>query len=159
MEGRKIIQWLLGGLGIALVVGYSYFVLDDFVRGPRIVIESPLNGYSTTTSAIVIIGRGIHTNNLTINGAQTAVDLDGNFRSQLILAPGYNIIKVTAKDNYERTIEKTIEMNLVSEMIDQGETEGTFETGAGTTTPLELTAPKGLPPTGQATTSTSAPHL
>lgn len=113
MEGRKIIQWLLGGLGIALVVGYSYFVLDDFVRGPRIVIESPLNGYSTTTSAIVIIGRGIHTNNLTINGAQTAVDLDGNFRSQLILAPGYNIIKVTAKDNYERTIEKTIEMVLV----------------------------------------------
>lgn len=113
MEGRKIIQWWLGGLGVAIVIGYSYFVLDDYVRGPRIIIESPLNGYSTTTPAIVIIGRGIHTNNLSINGAQTPVDLDGNFRGQLILAPGYNIIKVTAKDNYERIVEKTIEMVLV----------------------------------------------
>ena len=113
MEGRKIIQWWLGGLGVAIVVVYSYFVLDDYVRGPRIVIESPLNGYSTTTPAIVIIGRGIHTNNLSINGAQTPVDLNGNFRGQLILAPGYNIIKITAKDNYERTVEKTLEIVLV----------------------------------------------
>ena len=113
MEGRKIIQWWRGGLGVAIVVVYSYFVLDDYVRGPRIVIESPLNGYSTTTPAIVIIGRGIHTNNLSINGAQTPVDLNGNFRGQLILAPGYNIIKITAKDNYERTVEKTLEIVLV----------------------------------------------
>lgn len=113
MEGRKIIKWCIGGIGIAIVIGYSYFVLDDYVRGPRIIIESPLNGYSTTTSAIVVIGRGIHTNNLSVNGAQTPVDLEGNFRAQLILAPGYNIIKVTAKDNYERTVEKTIEMVLV----------------------------------------------
>jgi len=113
MDGRKIIQWSLGGLGIALVIGYSYFVIEDFVRGPRIVIGSPQTGFSTTTPVIAIVGRGIHTNNLTINGSQTAVDLEGNFRSQLILAPGYNIIKVTAKDNYERTVEKTIEMVLV----------------------------------------------
>jgi len=113
MEGRKIIKWWLGGIGVAIVIGYSYFVLDDYIRGPRIIIESPLNGYSTTTPIIAIIGRGIHTNNLSVNGAQTPVDLGGNFRAQLILAPGYNIIKVTAKDNYERTVEKTIEMVLV----------------------------------------------
>ena len=123
MEGRKIIQWWLGGLGIAIIIVYSYLVLEDYVRGPRIIITTPLNGYSTTTPAIVIIGRGIHTNNLSINGAQTPVDLDGNFRGQLILAPGYNIIKVTAKDNYKRTVEKTLEMNLIVG------TRGTF--GAG----------------------------
>lgn len=115
MEGRKIIKWWLGGLGVAIVIGYSYFVLDDYVRGPRIIIESPLSGYSTTTPAIVITGRGVHTNNLSINGAQTPVDLNGNFRGQLILAPGYNIIKITAKDNYDRTVEKTIEMVLVAQ--------------------------------------------
>ena len=88
MEGRKIIKWWLGGIGVAIVIGYSYFVLDDYIRGPRIIIESPLNGYSTTTPIIAIIGRGIHTNNLSVNGAQTPVDLEGNFRAQLILAPG-----------------------------------------------------------------------
>lgn len=113
MEGRKVIKLGLVLIGIAIIIGYSYFVLDDFVRGPKIIINSPLNGFSTTTPAIVIQGRGVHTNNLAINGAQTAVDLDGNFRGQLILAPGYNIIKVTAKDNYERVVEKTLEIVLV----------------------------------------------
>lgn len=113
MEGRKIIKLAIGGLAVALIVGYSFFVLNDFVYGPRIIINNPLNGYSTTTPAITVQGRVIHTNNLSINDAQTAVDLDGNFHSRLILAPGYNIIKVTAKDNYERVVEKTIEMNLV----------------------------------------------
>ncbi len=164
MEGRKIIQWWLGGLGVAIVVFYSYSVLDDYVRGPRIIIESPLNGYSTTTPAIVIIGRGIHTNNLSINGAQTPVDLSGNFRSQLILAPGYNIIKVTAKDNYERTVEKTIEMVLVVPKKEAPIVATTTPTAieiseSQATTPMELTAPKGLLPTGQTTTETSASPL
>lgn len=113
MEGRKIIKLTIGGLAVALIVGYSFFVLNDFMYGPRIIINNPLNGYSTTTPAITVQGRVIHTNNLSINDAQTAVDLDGNFLSRLILAPGYNIIKVTAKDNYERVVEKKIEIVLV----------------------------------------------
>lgn len=134
MEGRKIIKWWIGGIGIAIVIGYSYLVLDDYVRGPRIIIESPINGYSTTTPAIVVTGRGIHTNNLSVNGAQTPVDLEGNFRAQLILAPGYNIIKVTAKDNYERTVEKTIEMNLTEYGISN--VEDRMGEGATTTPPI-----------------------
>lgn len=134
MEGRKIIQWGLAVVGVAVIVGYSFFVLDDFVRGPRIVIESPLNGFSTTTPVIEIIGRGVRTNNLEINGTQIAVDLNGNFQSKLILAPGYNIIKVTAKDNYERTVEKTIEMVLTGERDGTFGTGGTFDMGAGTGT-------------------------
>lgn len=113
MEGRKIIQWGFVGLAIALILAYSYFVVNDFIRGPRIIIDTPLNGFSTTIPIIVVSGHSIHTNNLAINGAQTPVDLVGNFSSQLILAPGYNIIKVTAKDNYARTVEKAIEIVLV----------------------------------------------
>jgi len=60
-----------------------------------------------------------------MNGAQTAVDLNGNFISQLILAPGYNIIEITAKDNYERIVKKTIEMVLV---VPPEEIETTFAT-------------------------------
>lgn len=140
MEGRKILKRIFAALGILIILGYSYFVLDDYIRGPRIIIESPLNGYSTTTPAIIIIGRGIHTNNISVNGAQVPVDLEGNFRSQLILAPGYNIIKVTAKDNYERTVEKTIEMNLVEYGMLNVEDGMDPDTGASleaTTTPMD----------------------
>lgn len=113
MSGRTLLKRLLWGTIVLLIVCYSYFVLDDFVRGPRILLSSPISGFSTTTPVIMIVGRGVHTNNLSINGAQTSVDLAGNFESRLILAPGYNIIKVTAKDNYERSVEKTIEIVLV----------------------------------------------
>ena len=130
MEGRRIIKLVVGGLGVALIVGYSFFMLNDFVYGPRIIISIPLNGYSTTTPAIIVQGRVIHTNNLSINDAQTAVDLDGNFHSRLILAPGYNIIKVTAKDNYERVVKKTIEIVLVESRISNIE----YGMGIGTTT-------------------------
>jgi len=113
MEGRKILQWGLSGLGVAIVLGYSYFMIDDFVRGPRLVIDSPKSGFSTTSPLAIVTGRGIHTNNVAINDSPIAVDLEGNFRSQLILAPGYNIIKVTAKDNYDRIEIETIEVVLV----------------------------------------------
>lgn len=116
MEGRKLIKQVLSGIGIVLVVGYSYFVLNDFMRGPRILISSPQNGFSTTTPAITVVGKAIHANNLTINDAGVPVDLAGNFTSRLILAPGYNIIKIAAKDSYARIIEKTIEINLVGKL-------------------------------------------
>ncbi|MBI5798945.1 MAG: hypothetical protein HZB10_03360 [Candidatus Yonathbacteria bacterium] len=138
MEGRTILKRIFAILGVTVVLGYSYFVLDDFVRGPRIIIESPLNGYSTTTPVIVVVGRSVHTNNLAINGAQTPVDLDGNFRGQLILAPGYNIIKVTAKDNYAREVEKTIEMVLVESRMLNME----YGMGAGTATATTTQATK-----------------
>lgn len=113
MEGRKILQWGLSGLGVAIVLGYSYFMIDDFIRGPRLIIDSPQSGFSTTSPLAIVSGRGIHTNNVAINDSPVAVDLEGNFHNQLILAPGYNIIKVTAKDNYDRIETKTIEVVLV----------------------------------------------
>lgn len=113
MEGRKILQWGLSGLGVAIVLGYSYFMIDDFVRGPRLIIDSSQSGFSTTSPLAIVSGRGIHTNNVAINDSPVAVDLEGNFHNQLILAPGYNIIKVTAKDNYDRIETKTIEVVLV----------------------------------------------
>lgn len=133
MEGRKILKRVFAIIGISIVLGYSFFALDDFVRGPRIIIESPISGYSTTTPAIVVVGRTIHTNNLSINGLQTPVDLAGNFSSHLILAPGYNIIKVTAKDNYGREVEETIETVLI---VERG---GTFDNDVSTTTEATTT--------------------
>lgn len=113
MEVRVMIKWVLVALSALVVVGYTYFVLSGYLRGPQIVLSSPQNGYSTTTPLIAIVGTAVHTNNLTINGFKTPIDLEGNFSSQLILAPGYNIMTIAAQDRYDRTVEKTIEINLL----------------------------------------------
>lgn len=128
MEGREIIKWGFIVLGVTIVIGYSCFVLYDFVRGPQIIISNPQNGFSTTTPVIEVSGRAIHANNITINDNLTSVNLAGIFDTQLILAPGYNIIKVTAKDNYGRTENKTIETVLVESGISN------LGFGMGTTT-------------------------
>jgi hypothetical protein len=101
------------GLAIVIVLGYSYFVLSGLLRGPRILLSTPENGFSTTTPLITIAGVAVHSNNLTINGAMVPLDLEGNFRSQLILAPGYNIMTIAARDHYNRTVEQRLEINLL----------------------------------------------
>lgn len=101
--------------GFVIVIGYSGFALAGFVRGPRINIISPLHGSATTTALVVIVGNAIHTNILSINGATTSPNLAGNFSESLLLAPGYNIMKIAAQDRYGRTVEETIEMTLLGE--------------------------------------------
>lgn len=114
MKGRTIIIWVLSGILVSVIIGYSCFVFYGYFRGPRIIITNPKSGFSTTTPVITIDGQAIHTSVLAINDMETPVDLEGNFQSRLILALGYNIIKITAKDHYDRAVEKTIEINLLN---------------------------------------------
>lgn len=113
MEVREMIKWALIALGVVIVVGYSYFVLSGYLRGPQIILSSPLNGFATTTPLITITGIAVHANTLSINGYKTPIDLEGNFSGQLILAPGYNIMTIAAQDRYNRTVEKRVEINLL----------------------------------------------
>lgn len=114
MFSRKLIIRILTILGILIVVGYSFFALKDVLRGPRIDIETPQSGYSTTTPMIGVSGRVFRGNLFFINNATTTIDLEGNFSEQLLLSSGYNIMTLEARDRYGRTSTETIEMVLVT---------------------------------------------
>jgi hypothetical protein len=86
MQGRQIIARVLAGIGVAIVIGYSYFVIEDFARGPRIIITTPETGFATTTEYLTILGRAVHTNSLFLNDTAIPFDLEGNFRESLLLA-------------------------------------------------------------------------
>lgn len=113
MKSRKILATIFSVLAVCIVLGYSYFALGDYIRGPQIELSSPENGFSTTTQKIDIVGKTIHANVLFINDASTSLDLKGNFSESLLLSPGYNIIKVKAEDRYHRFTEKDIEIVLI----------------------------------------------
>lgn len=112
MEGRLLIKRTITVLGVLVVVIYSGFVLDDFVRGPRIIIESPADMLATSTRVLAVSGRAVHINNLSLNGAPIPFDLKGNFRETILLANGYNRITISATDRYDRTVEKVLELTL-----------------------------------------------
>ncbi len=127
MEAQKIIKRVIVWLGIVIIIGYSVFALEGFIRGPRIEIVTPesvrMGGKSeslryfsnATTEAVVLVsGRVINANMLFINGAEIPQNLEGRFSESLLLAPGYNIMSVEAKDRYGRTVKKTIEITLLA---------------------------------------------
>lgn len=122
MNSRKILKWVLPGLGILVVVSYSVFALEGIVRGPQIEILTPKSvnesrmryfSYATTTELIEVRGRAINARILMLNDTTIPQNLAGNFSESLLLAPGYNIITLEAKDQYGRTVKKTIEMILL----------------------------------------------
>lgn len=115
MEGREIIKRTLAVVGIVMIVGYSYFVLSGFLRGPRIVISNPSSGLATTTQALLIAGQAIHLNKLFLNGTPISFDLAGNFHETVLLAKGYNRVTISGTDRYDRTVEKQVDITLLTQ--------------------------------------------
>jgi hypothetical protein len=93
------------GLLILLIFSFGIFGLykaRDFLLGPKIVIESPSNGQTVSSSYLEIKGAAKNISLLYLNGRQIFTDQEGNFKENLLLARGYNIIEVSAKDKFNR---------------------------------------------------------
>jgi len=96
-------------LGV-LVVGYSAFQAQKLIRGPVITILSPLNGETYITPLIEVKGTTKNVSSITLNDRTLYIDRAGNFIDALLLIPGYNIIKLEAKDRFGAQTKKTIEI-------------------------------------------------
>lgn len=116
MEIRKLLQWTVVIIGILIILGYGIFVFKGIVWGPRIILNTHLNGFATTSPLITISGRAIRTTILFLNGATTTLDLAGNFSESLLLSRGYNIMTLEGFDKYGQETRETIEMTLKSEI-------------------------------------------
>ena len=95
---------------VGIIVFYAYYQSRAVVAGPEILLATPLNGITSTTSLIEVRGVAIHAKELTLDGREIFVDMSGKFAEKLLLQDGYNIIQLTAKDGGGREIKKTIEL-------------------------------------------------
>lgn len=92
---------------LILVIIFLFFGLyraRNFLEGPKIVIESPIDGQVFTTSDIEINGQASNISLLYLNGRQIFTDQNGNFKENLLLAKGYNIIQIKADDKFNREV-------------------------------------------------------
>jgi len=94
-----IIAVLVGGFSF-----YGLFKAWDFLVGPKIIIESPKDGETFSSSYIEIKGEVKNVSFLSLDGRQIFADQNGNFKEGLLLARGYNIIELSAKDKFNREI-------------------------------------------------------
>lgn len=115
-EIKKILKYSTIGIFILIITSYAAYQAKSIVEGPIIVITSPKSGSSSLTSLIDIEG---HTNNIKtidINNRPIFIDDNGFFREKHLLSTGYNIILIQAKDKFNRSTQKTIEITYLTNL-------------------------------------------
>ncbi|MFC1751704.1 hypothetical protein ACFLY5_00990 [Patescibacteria group bacterium] len=98
-----------------LVVVFSFYFFrqsKDFILGPSISVNSPVNGQTLSSSLVLVSGRVSNSSSFELNGQEVMTDSYGNFEKGLLLAKGYNIIELSAEDKYGRTANKRLEVVL-----------------------------------------------
>ncbi len=107
-------QLIIRGTGIALALAFLVYAGIEsrgIFLGPTIILDSPPEGISTTSSLMLISGRSIRTKELTVDGGKVFIDTSGNFSEHLVLSPGYNIMTIVATD--ARGKQHTITRHLI----------------------------------------------
>jgi hypothetical protein len=111
-QGKTIIKFVIIALIAVGIIGYALFQARNLINGPKVTISWPHNGATLNHDAVEVKGVAKNIAYITLNDRQIFVDNEGNFNEELLLAPGYNIWKVEAKDKFGRTVSKKIELVL-----------------------------------------------
>jgi len=104
-------KWIILTL-IFIFAVYGLFEAENFLTGPKITINAPQNGQVFTSSDTEISGKVSNISLLYLNGRQIFTDKNGNFKETILLAKGYNIVELRAKDKFGREIKKLQELVL-----------------------------------------------
>lgn len=114
-DRRKVKQlvkiWVSLG-AIAIVLGYGAFRAKNLAEGPQLVIASPQDGSSATSSVIHVQGNAHNISFLTLNGDKIFTDESGIFDEKVLLSSGYNVVTLEARDRFGRTVRKTLQLTL-----------------------------------------------
>ena len=95
-----------------VILGYSLFQAQKLIRGPVIDVYTPENGATYSQTLIEIDGRARNIAYLNLNDRPIFTDKEGYFKEKILLSPGYNIIKLDARDKFKTYAEKKLEIIL-----------------------------------------------
>ena len=96
-----------------VVIGYGAFEARRLASGPQIVVLSPKNQGSLSSSTVTILGTAKNIAFLTINDAPAFTDARGNFTFTFAPPRGYNVITLAASDRFGRRTSHTVAFTLL----------------------------------------------
>lgn len=98
------------GLFVLCFSVYGLYKSKGLITGPKITINSPTNGSELNNSNTEIIGKAVNVAAVFLNGNQIYTNEKGEFKEGLLLASGYNVIEINAKDKFGRETKETREI-------------------------------------------------
>lgn len=100
-------------VAVLLIALYTLFELRHLIAGPVVALSYPQNGATVADPLIEITGTTRNVARLTLNDRQIFVDSKGTLRESLLLASGYNVLRIEARDRFGRTVMRTLEVVVV----------------------------------------------
>ena len=107
---KRVISILVITLFIGSIFYYSYYQSRGVISGPQIKVLSPENGKTYFDPLVHVYGKTERAKEITLDGREIFIDLEGNFGEELLLAHGYNIIELAARDAEGHNTKQTLEV-------------------------------------------------
>lgn len=107
-----------------LILGYAFYQSKNLLTGPVVDITEPQNGQTINSQLIKIAGTSKNIKKITLNDRPIEIDESGAFNERLLLSEGYNIMKISAWDKFEKKTEKTIEVVYKEKVVEEKENSG-----------------------------------
>jgi len=109
---RKIIGIIAFTLVILFIASFTLFQSRNLIAGPQIVINYPQNGETVENSLTEILGNAQNISEIKLNGRNIFVNEEGDFKENVLLSYGYNLIVFEIKDRFNRKEIKKLELIL-----------------------------------------------
>jgi hypothetical protein len=114
---------ITGIVTIVLTLGfYTLYQSRDVIVGPSIELLSPEDGAVLLDPYIEVAGVAENISFISLNDLPISIDERGNFSEMILLAPGYNILKLYARDRFGKETEMLREV-FVERTIDTQEVD------------------------------------
>lgn len=105
-DAKKILKITSLAIFFLFILVYAFFRSYDLINGVKIKNVTIVDGTTLKESELKVAGNAKNALNLTLNGREISVDLEGNFNETIALLPGYNIVTLRAVDKFGHTDEK-----------------------------------------------------
>jgi len=92
-------------LFLILVGLYFYREIGFLIKPPALQVSQPPANITVKEEIFEIIGKTTPIAYLTVNAQEVYIDKEGNFKTEINLSQGINIIKIQAKNRFNKTNE------------------------------------------------------
>ena len=113
-SAKKIRVWIFG-VFFLLIVLFAFARSTDLIFGVKIREVNLKDGAVLKESILKIIGNAKNAVNLTLNGREISIDLEGDFSETIALLPGYNTVNLKAIDKFGYQDEKNYKLIYLEE--------------------------------------------
>ena len=110
LDAKKILKIVALSLFLIFIVTFVFFRSKDLISGVKITDVNIVDGAKITDSVLKITGNARNAVELTLNDRVISIDQSGNFDETIILASGYNIVNIKAKDEFGNRDEKNYKL-------------------------------------------------